>query len=74
MADSSFDVMSVPPTELTFLIEEAGEGGFLARAVGESIFTETDSLNALRGGIRDAVHCHFEEGRAPQIIRLRFVR
>lgn len=73
MADSSFDVASVPPAELTFLVEEA-EGGFLARAVGASIFTEAESLSELRAGIRDAVQCHFDEGQAPQVIRLRFVR
>jgi hypothetical protein len=27
-------------TEILFLVEEAAEGGFTARAVGEDIFTE----------------------------------
>ena len=46
----------------------------LPRALGESIFTEADDLDALRGQVRDAVRCHFEEGQAPRVIRLHFVR
>jgi hypothetical protein len=60
--------------EIIFLIEEAGEGGFTARALGESIFTEADTLDALRRQVRDAVNCHFDEGKAPKVIRLHFVR
>ena len=61
-------------TEVVFLVEEAPEGGFTARAVGESIFTEADSLVELRANVRSAVECHFDEGRVPQIIRLHIVR
>jgi len=60
--------------ELFFLVEEAAEGGYSARALGQSIFTEADSLSALRDQVRDAVKCHFEDGQAPKIIRLHFVR
>jgi predicted RNA binding protein YcfA (HicA-like mRNA interferase family) len=60
--------------EIIFLIEEAAEGGFTARALGESIFTEADTLHALRQQVRDAVNCHFDEGKAPKVIRLHFVR
>jgi hypothetical protein len=60
--------------ELIFLIEEAPEGGYTARALGHSIFTEAESIEALRVQIRDAVKCHFEEGQSPKIIRLHFVR
>ena len=60
--------------ELIFLVEEAPEGGFTARALGQSIFTEADTLEELREQVRDAVQCHFDEGRAPKIIRLHFVR
>jgi hypothetical protein len=58
--------------EIIFLIEEAAEGGFTARALGESIFTEPDTLHALRQQVRDAVNCHFDEGKAPKVIRLHF--
>ncbi|MCA1958211.1 MAG: 2-oxoisovalerate dehydrogenase [Nitrospira sp.] len=60
--------------ELIFLVEEAPEGGFLARALGVSIFTEADTLAELPDKIRDAVRCHFEEGRAPKVVRLHHVR
>ena len=61
-------------TELIFMVEEAPEGGYTARALGESIFTEADDLAGLHEQVRDAVRCHFEEGEQPKIIRLHFVR
>jgi hypothetical protein len=61
-------------SELIFVVEEAPEGGFLARALGESIFTEADTLAELPGKVRDAVRCHFEEGKAPKVVRLHHVR
>jgi hypothetical protein len=60
--------------ELIFLVQEAPEGGFTARALGESIFTEADDLDGLREMVRDAVRCHFDEGKGPRVIRLHFVR
>jgi hypothetical protein len=60
--------------ELIFLVEEAPEGGFTARSLGESIFTEADDLDGLREMVRDAVRCHFDEGQGPRVIRLHFVR
>ena len=60
--------------EIIFLVEEAPEGGYTARALGASIFTEADSLPELHEQVRDAVRCHFEEGQRPKIIRLHFVR
>jgi hypothetical protein len=60
--------------ELIFLVEEAPEGGFTPRALGQSIFTEAESLEELRRNVRDAVQCHFDDGKAPKVIRLHFVR
>ncbi|MEW5804311.1 MAG: 2-oxoisovalerate dehydrogenase [bacterium] len=60
--------------EIIFLVEEKPEGGYTARALGESIFTEVDDIQHLHDMVRDAVHCHFEEGQAPKIIRLHFVK
>ena len=60
--------------ELIFLVDEAPEGGFTARALGESIFTEAEDLDGLHKNVRDAVRCHFDEGKAPKVIRLHFVR
>lgn len=60
--------------ELIFVVEEAGEGGYTARALGASIFTEADHLPELHDRVRDAVRCHFEPGEAPRVIRLHHVR
>ncbi|HYU19959.1 MAG TPA: 2-oxoisovalerate dehydrogenase [Chloroflexota bacterium] len=60
--------------ELIFLVEEAAEGGYTARALGASIFTEADDMGDLHVQVRDAVRCHFEEDERPKVIRLHFVR
>jgi hypothetical protein len=41
--------------------------------VGAAIFTEADSVDELRTLLRDAVECHFDEGKAPTEIRLGFI-
>ncbi len=61
-------------SEIIFLVEEAPEGGMTARALGESIFTEADTMADLHEKVRDAVKCHFEEGKAPKLIRLHHVK
>ncbi len=62
-------------TEIVFLVEDDPEGGYTARALGESIFTQADDLKILREMVRDAVHCHFPDGQSrPKIIRLHIVR
>lgn len=53
-----------------FWVEEAPEGGYIARALGESIFTEADDLTSLHQQVHDAIHCHFDEGKLPEMIRL----
>lgn len=61
-------------TELLFLVEADLEGGYTARAVGESIFTQADSKEELVEQIRDAVRCHFEpERKPPEILWLHYV-
>ncbi|MFZ3208775.1 MAG: hypothetical protein WA140_08050 [Geobacteraceae bacterium] len=59
--------------EIFFLVEDAPEGGYAAKALGESIFTEADTLEELHANVRDAVLCHFDEGKAPKMVRLHFV-
>ncbi len=59
--------------EIIFQIDEAPEGGYTAKALGHAIFTEADTLDALRANVRDAVRCHFDEGQGPRLIRLHFV-
>lgn len=60
--------------EIIFVVTEAPEGGYTARALGEAIFTEADDMASLHESVRDAVRCHFEEGQAPKVVRLHFVR
>ncbi len=61
-------------TEIIFVVEESPEGGFEARALGHSVYTEADSLEELREMVRDAVECHFEATERPRIVRLHFVK
>lgn len=62
------------PDDLVFLVKEAPEGGYTAEALGQSIFTEADDIKTLHGNIRDAVKCHFDEGRHPKVVQLHFVK
>jgi len=66
--------MEAPMAEIVFLVEEAPEGGFTAKALGYSIFTEADTWNELKTSIQDAVTCHFEEGQKPRVVRLHYLR
>ncbi len=59
--------------EIIFLIEPDPEGGYSARALGEPIFTDGETVAELHENVRDAVRCHFEEGMAPKMIRLHYV-
>lgn len=61
-------------SEIVFLVEDAPEGGFTARALGHSVFTDGDDLDALRENVRDAVRCHFSESERPALIRLHYVK
>jgi hypothetical protein len=60
--------------EVFVLIEDAAEGGFTAAALGQSIFSEADTMEELRRNVREAVDCHFEPGTGPKLIRLHYVR
>lgn len=58
-------------TEIVFLVEDDPDGGYTARALGESIFSQADDLETLREMVRDAVHCHFpNEQNRPKVIRI----
>lgn len=60
--------------EVFFLVEEDLEGGYTAKALGETIFTDGETLEELKINIKEAVHCHFEEDNLPKIIRLHLVK
>ena len=61
-------------SEIIFAIQESPEGGYEAKALGHSIYTQADSLEELKGMVRDAVRCHFEEEARPRVIRLHLVK
>jgi len=60
--------------EIVFSVNESAEGGYEARALGYSIFTQADTLEELRKMVRDAVRCHFEDGAKPSVICLHWVK
>jgi hypothetical protein len=59
--------------EIIFLVEESDEGGYTAKGMGVSIYTEADTLEELKVAVKDAVHCHFDNNR-PKLIRLHMVK
>jgi hypothetical protein len=61
-------------SEIHFVVEEAPEGGYTAKAVSADIFTESDDISGLHANVRDAVRCHFGDGAAPGVICLHFTR
>ena len=60
--------------EIIFIIEEAAEGGYTARALEADIFTEHNSIQGLKSMIREAIDCHFEEEDKPKIVRLHYIK
>jgi predicted RNase H-like HicB family nuclease len=57
--------------ELIFLVEEDPEGGYNAKALGQSIFVQGDTFEILKGNIKDALECHFNTKEdIPGIIRV----
>jgi len=61
--------------ELIFEIRDAEEGGYLARALGHSIFTEAGTWDELRANVLEAVALHFEDTNArPRLVQLHYVK
>jgi hypothetical protein len=59
--------------EIIFLIEDADEGGFTAKALGHTIFTEAEKLDELKVNIIEAVQCHFDDD-VKRLIRTHYVK
>ena len=66
--------MDTVNSEIVFAVEESPEGGYEARALGHSIFTQAETLEDLKKDVQDAVRCHFEDNTRPRIIRLHLVK
>lgn len=59
--------------EIIFLVEESHEGGYEAKALGHSIFTDGDDIEQLKANVKDAVSCHFDQEEMPKVVRLHMV-
>jgi len=64
----------MPDTEIVFAIQESPEGGYEAKALGYSIYTQAETLDELKQSLRDAVRCHFTGQDKPSVIRLHLVK
>ncbi len=56
------------PSEITFEVREADEGGYYAAARGYDIITQGDSWDDLKFMAQDAVLCHFDDDYAPSLL------
>lgn len=61
-------------SEITFEVTESVEGGYDAKALGHSIFTQGEDWEDLKAMVKDAVRCHFDEDTLPPVVRLHLVR
>ncbi|MCH8089552.1 MAG: 2-oxoisovalerate dehydrogenase [Chloroflexi bacterium] len=60
--------------EIIFSVNESPEGGYEARSLGYSIYTQAETMEELKEVLRDAVRCHFDEGATPKLIRIHLVK
>ena len=60
--------------EIIFIAEDSAEGGYEARALGYSIYTEEESMDGLKKAIEDAVTCHFEEKGRQHLKRIYIIK
>lgn len=60
--------------ELIFEVTQNADGGFVAEALGESIFTQADNWDELRANVREAVQAFYFDSAPPASIRLHLVR
>ncbi|MDR0248978.1 MAG: 2-oxoisovalerate dehydrogenase [Oscillospiraceae bacterium] len=61
-------------TEVIFIVTESLDGGYEAKALGHSIYTQCDGYEELAETLKDAVLCHFDKGCMPSVIRMHFVK
>ncbi|MFN7261466.1 MAG: 2-oxoisovalerate dehydrogenase [Cyclobacteriaceae bacterium] len=59
--------------EIIFLVEESAEGGYTAKGLGVSIFSEGETIEDLQKNIKDAILCHFDIEK-PRLVRLHMVK
>jgi hypothetical protein len=57
-------------TEIIFSFEESPGGGYMARAIGHSIFTQAETMDELRANVNEAIACHFGDRTSLPVPRL----
>jgi hypothetical protein len=61
--------------EPIFEVRDADEGGYCARALGHSIFTEAETWEELRANVLEAVSLHLEDETVhPRLVQLHYVK
>ena len=73
-AQGLYNAHSMKLSEIIFEVQDSPEGGYEARALGHSIYTQAGTMQELRNMVRDAVRCHFDDALRPAVIRLHLVK
>jgi len=60
--------------KLVFEITQEPDGGFVAKALGESVITQADTWDELRDNVREAVKAFYFDRPTPRLLRLHLVR
>jgi sulfur relay (sulfurtransferase) DsrF/TusC family protein len=60
--------------EIIFIVSESPVGGYEARALEHSIFTDGEDQEQLKANVKDAVATHFDADQMPKVIRLHMVK
>lgn len=60
--------------EIIFIIEDSLDGGFEARSLNYSIFTEAETYEELKNNIKESLSIHFDAEEMPKLIRLHYIR
>lgn len=59
--------------EIIFTVKESDEGGFEAKSIDFSIYTDGETMEDIKENIKESIHCHFDDN-VKRIIRLHFVK
>jgi hypothetical protein len=60
--------------EIIFEVTQEADGGYIAEAIGESIFTHAETWDELPKNVREAVQAFYFDSAPPASIRPRLVR
>ena len=61
--------------EITFIVQEANEGGYYAESAGPAIFAEGETIDELKENIKGGVDCYYlNPEEKPSFIHLHFFK